>query len=151
MQLRPVAGHIHVRPDLPPTQSDGGLYIPDALVGTIPPMSGTVVAVGPPDPRSQAWITKVRAQVFRDCLLKVEEVSETFRHTAELQVLREELAGMLRCEPTPERTAQIGDHVLFPASRGYDIVLGEDVDARTIILKDTDVLAVIEPAVEVAA
>lgn len=143
VHLRPLTGQIHVRPDPSPTHSDGGIVIPDAY-RDMPPMSGTVIAVGPPDLDTQRKVTAIRARAIRDCLAAVEHVSETFRYTAELQVVREDIAGILRCEPTPEPGVQVGDRVVFPYTAGCDVVLGENADGRTIILRERDVIAKVE-------
>src|SRR5687767_5024805 len=102
MRLTPLTGQIHVRPDPPPTQSDGGIYIPDAYQA-MPPMSGTVIAIGPPDVDTQRRITAIRACAIRECLQAAEEVADTFRHSTESQMLLEELARILRTEPPIEQ------------------------------------------------
>lgn len=149
--FRPMAGHIHVKPDPPPIESAGGIEIPAAYRDNIPPMSGTVIAVGAPDPQSQRHIVAIRAMALREAIAVVDEIAETFRHTAESQMTREELMRVLRCEPKPDRAVQVGDKVVFPDNRGYEVVLGEDTEGATIILRESDVIAVYEHAEEAAA
>jgi len=144
MHVRPVTGHLHVKPDPHPTMTEGGIYIPDSVSDT-PPMSGVVVAMGASEPEARH---KARQRGILDCLEVVESAMQTWGHTATLKLVRDEMAGFLGTPP--ERDVQIGDRVIFPFDRGYEVVLGEDTDQSTVIIREADVLAVCQPEAQVA-
>lgn len=143
MTLKPLPGRVHVKPDLPPTETQGGIIIPPSHQDDIPIMSGTVIAVGEGDLDTQRKVTRIRAQAFRQCLEAVDEVSDMFRHTAELQVLREEIVRIMRLDPPEEHPVHVGDHVVFPPSCGQLVVFGEDMGGATLVLRESDPIAVV--------
>lgn len=147
MTIRPIGCKIAVKPDRAPTETASGFLIPD--VTDIPPMSGTVIAVGN-GPASHSRLVKTRATALRDAIDAVDEVSEQFRHPAALQVASENLARLLRSTPAAEHLVKVGDHVIFPMNAGHEVVLGENTDEAVLILDEDAVLGVCERA-EVAA
>lgn len=146
MTVRPVTGQIHVKPDPHPTMTESGFYIPDAYADDTPPMSGIVVAMGE---REIDKIHRARQQGIRDCAQIVESAMQTWGHTATLKLVRDEIAGLLGSAP-PDRDVQLGDRVIFPFNKGYEVVIGEHADGSTVILREADVLAVCQPEAQVA-
>ena len=146
MTVRPVTGHLHIKPDPIPTQTTSGFYIPDAYADDTPPMSGTVIAIGP---REVDKVHRARQQGIRDCAQIIESAMQTWGHTATLKLVRDEIAGLLGSAP-PDRDVQVGDRVIFPFNKGYEVVFGEDTAGSTVIIRETDVLAVCAPEAQVA-
>src|SRR3990167_4016005 len=145
MTVRPVTGHLHVKPDPHPTMTDGGLYIPESIADT-PPMSGIVIAIGSSEPDARH---RARQRGILDCLEVVESAMQTWGHTATLKLVRDEMAGFIGTAP-PERDVRVGDRVIFPFDRGYELVLGEKAEGSTVIIREADVLAVCQPEAQVA-
>ena len=144
--LKPLGHRVHIRPDRPVEQTQGGIIIAPAYADT-PPMSGTVIALGEGPKHDR----RVRTQAIRDCIAAAEEVAEQFRYPACVHVLLENLGHMLRIDPPAEHDVRIGDRVIFPMDSGHEVVFGEGVDAATVILDEESVLAVIEQEQEQVA
>lgn len=154
MELRPLGHRIHIRPDSPVTQTTGGIIIAPAY-NDQPPMSGTVIAVGNGPEHDIEVARRARAAAIRDCMAVTDEIGETFRHSSESQLIREELGRLLRCVPTwrsddAVHEVNVGDRVIFPMDEGHEIVIGEDQQQSTVILNEESVLAVCESETQVA-
>lgn len=147
MNLRPLGHRIHVIPDAQPTQSEGGIVIPDAFADDIPPMSGTVTRVGNGPYRDQ----RIRQAAIARCLAILDEADVEAVSKAECVALaRDEMVRYLQQVEQMAGAIQVGDRVVFPMDRGHEIVLGEDTEHAVVILNEDDVLAVVEPQEQAA-
>ena len=143
--LKPLGHRIHVQPDRPPTETTSGLLIPNSA--HIPPMSGTVIALGDGPERD----AKLRARLLTRLLDLLHEADvETASKEDALALVRRELSAYVT-GLEPEHLVALGDRVVFGPYSGSDVVLGEDVEHATLILREDDILAVLDPAAEVAA
>lgn len=141
MTVRPIGPRIYVTPDPKPTQTASGLLIPNAA--TIPEMSGVVVAIGT-GPASHSSLIRTRATAINDCIDVVQQYEQTFQYPASLQLVREELARILRTVPAATHLVTVGQRVVFPHNKGYELVLNEDTDDRILVLNEDDVIGVCE-------
>lgn len=136
MSLRVVGPtRILIAPDTAPTQTAGGLYIPDTY-NDGPPMSGRVIQVG----GDSAF--RIQQRTIRECISIVEQVSEMFQHPAGLQVAVDELGRFLLAQKPVTLDVQVGDRVVFSPAKAVEMVIGED--ERYVVLEEEDVLAVYE-------
>lgn len=140
MTVRPIGPRIYVTPDPKPTQTASGLLIPNAA--TIPEMSGVVVAIGT-GPASHSSLIRARATAIKDCIDVVQQYEQTFQYPATLQLVREEFARILRTVPAATHLVTVGQRVVFPHNKGYELVLNEDTDDRILVLNEDDVIGVV--------
>lgn len=146
MKLIPLGHRVHVKPDSTRIeQTSGGIIVPD-VYADVPPMSGTVTALGSGPEHDK----RIRTQAIRDCIAAVTEVDETFRHAAPTQAALEELGRVLRLDPDPEHDVQIGDRVIFPMEVGHEIVIDERTQDTVLVINEESILAIVEPEAAVA-
>lgn len=133
-ELRPIGHRVLVRPDRPPTETASGFLIPEAI--DIPPMSGTVIAVGDGPRRAFA----VKHGVVRRCLAIVDACGDDSSLASRV---REALQQYDQNGDDIERLVVVGDRVIFAPESGHDIVVGEQTDDRVLVLAEDDILAVV--------
>jgi co-chaperonin GroES (HSP10) len=139
MNLRPLGHRIHIKPDAQPTQTEGGLYIPDAIADDVPPMSGIVTQIGNGPYRDQ----RIRTAAIARCLAILDDAEIEAVSKAEcVQLARDEMCRYLHNIAKGEPTVQVGDRVVFPMDKGHEIVFNEDNESEEVILNEDDVLAV---------
>ena len=141
IRLKPIGHRIHIKPDAQPTQTEGGLYIPDAIADDVPPMSGIVTQIGNGPYRDQ----RLRQATIARCLAILDEAEIEAVSKAEcVQLARDEMIRYMQAVAKGEPTVQVGDRVVFPMDKGHEIVFNEDTDGAVVILNEDDVLAVYE-------
>lgn len=141
MSVRPLGHRVLVKPDEQPSESAGGLILPQDHDHV--PMSGTVVALGPGGSQVRY---RARQAAIKDCCEVLESAIRMFGSTSALLVARDEVAGLLGTTDV-EREIRIGDRVAYAAESG--LLFTQDGE-QFIILNEDDVVVVVEDA-EVAA
>ena len=136
--IKPIGHRIVVLPDAAPTQTESGLYIPDAHQDT-PPMSGTVIRLGDGPARD----VSIRARTVARCLAILDDATlEAATATEALILAKEEIGRYLRDVSEAEHICDVGQRVIFPMEAGHEIVLNEDTDQAVVIVSEDSVLAV---------
>ena len=129
-----LGSRILVRPDDPDTHTTSGLLLLPEDRDHVP-VSGEVVALGPDGPEAGY---RARQVAIKDALKTIQSVEEEYRHTAELQIARENVARLLGSGA--EHDVAIGDRVVFPAESGLTMTVdGEEY----IVLKQDDVCVIV--------
>lgn len=141
MSLTPTGHRILVRPDEQPDTTDSGLVLPQDRDHI--PVSGTVVALGPGGSQVRY---RARQRAITDCLEMVESAVRQWGGPAALQVLRDEVAGLLGSSD-PEREVAVGDRVAYAAEVGLKLTH----DGQEYILLNEDDVAVVVTEMENAA
>ena len=141
VRVRPLGHKILLQPDKPVTQTESGLYIPDAY-NDVPPMTGRVLRMGDGPDRDK----RIRARCIARCLSILDEASVDYQGAAAIAVAKEEIGRYLRDATEQEHICEVGDRVVFPMEAGHEIVIGEDTDGAYVIVSEDSILAVCEPA-----
>lgn len=136
--VRPLGHRLVIQPDTAPTQTEGGILLPETAAG-LPPMSGTVIRRGDGSARD----ARLRAKVIARCAaILADAMVETATPGEALVMAQEEIARYLRDVTEVEPLCEVGQRVIFPMEAGHEIVLGEDAEAAVVILDEDSVLAV---------
>ena len=141
MSLRPLGHRILVKPDAPPEASQSGLILPQDRDHV--PVSGTVVELGPGGNQMRY---RTRQRAISDCLEVIESACQSYGHWTVLQLVRENVAGLLGTSE-PEREIHVGDRVVFGFAAGITMT---DDGEEYIMLNEDDVGVLVDES-EVAA
>lgn len=145
--LRPLGHKIVVKPDVEPTQTASGLYIPETSQHA-PPMSGTVLRLG----NGPAHDRQIRARAITRCLSILNDASiEAATPREALRIAQDEIARYLRDTSELSHVCAVGDRVIFPMDAGHEVVLDEDVEGAVVILSEDSVLAIVDAETQEAA
>jgi co-chaperonin GroES (HSP10) len=146
MNLRPLGHRLVILPDQPVTETESGLYIPDAYQDT-PAMSGIVQRVGDGSFRDR----RIRTASIARCLSILETAYESSSSGVEaFATAREEMARYMADIEDVPHVAEAGQRVIFPMEAGHEIVLGEDTEGAVVIVSEDSILAVYDNEVAAA-
>jgi co-chaperonin GroES (HSP10) len=137
--LTPLSDRVLIKPTAAPTETASGLQLVEHWK---PEQTGTVVAVGASVHPRKAEATDLAMDLFQGSDVEMNFIGplhQTMRKAA--QLLRDLTAK------TPE--VAVGDAVIFSWSAGHEIWVN-DGDERYLLLREADILAVIEPEKEPA-
>lgn len=127
--LTPLADRVLIRPAPKPTETASGLAL---VQDWTPDQTGTVVAIGrarhPLHDVASSLAHKLRTYARSD-----DDYADTLKDAARL------LLQLTAYEPS----VQVGDEVIFSWRSGQELVLNQG-ESRFILLKESDVLAVME-------
>jgi len=138
MTLKPLGHRMVVLPDRPVTETESGLYIPDAYQNQ-PAMSGIVQRVGDGPERDR----RLRSKAIARCMQILDDAEvESATLTEALILARDEMSRYLRDVAELEHIAEVGQRVIFPMEAGHEIVLGEDTEGAMVIVSEDSILAV---------
>lgn len=147
MSLRPLGHRIVVLPDRPVTETESGLYIPDAYQDT-PAMSGIVQRLGDGAMRDR----RIRTASISRCLSILEDAYTNASSGVEAFVTaRDEMQRYMSDIEDLPHVAEVGQRVIFPMEAGHEIVFGEDADGAVVIVSEDSILAVYDTEKEQAA
>lgn len=129
MALKPLGFRVLIKPDEPPTESQGGLVLPDDHDHVA--MSGTIVAVG----KGSKLLWEARQNALKQAWAEVAQTPSGATDEALKAVYK--LIG--RVEPMP--TLAVGDRVAFSAESGA--IFTED-GQQYIVMNEDDVVVLVE-------
>lgn len=136
----PLGNRVLIAPDPPPTESEGGLALPEAR--STFDMSGTVLTVADGPASAQ----RVRETLLRRLLTTLDGIEARTKPYCVGDAVRETLQAWLR-ETECLSELRVGDHVAFPYTAGVVI----EVDgARRLLLAEDQIVAILDRP-EVAA
>ena len=132
MALSPTGSRVLVIPDPAPTDSAGGLILPDSARRD-PAMSGVVYAVG----NGPSAARRIRGVMFAAFHRLVDEVAETGPDTAD-DLVPQIHAAIARwtCEASSMSELRPGDRVAFPYTAGQAMT----VDGETYLVLTEDAI-----------
>lgn len=126
MSLTPLGHRVLIRPDEQPTESEGGIVLPEDRHHVS--MSGTVVAVG----RGSAQLAQAREKTARKCLQFVQDEKAA-------DAIRKLIQAFHALDPT--QTVSVGDRVAYPVDAGLTLT---ENGQQYIIMNEDDVVVLVE-------
>lgn len=134
MRLQPLGHRVLIRPDEQPTESVGGILLPDRHDHVS--MSGTVVAVGS-GPRREAL---VREAIVKRCLRAIDGMVAAYGPHLLLQGVKQALNSYAKWQDVAPQIT-VGDRVAFSAESG--LTFNED-GTQYLIMNEDDVVVLVD-------
>ena len=140
MDLRPLGDRVLIAPESAPTQTASGLHLAEDWK---PEQTGTVVAVGQArHPRQdEAFAMAALLEHYQDDTGRVAELLDVVPEDA---ACVGKAAQLLRDLTGRVPAVHVGDFVIFSWQVGQEVWV-EDGQARYLLMREADILAVVDP------